>query len=216
MKKLEIQGVGFKAAVQGAVNMTLGYLHPINYPIPDQIKVTVEEKHQATIEGPDKQVVGQVASELRSFTSPEPYKGKGVRYVGEHVQRKKEGKTVPVKINLRSRPNPCRNKNEIKTSARATPPLAGAQKRSAAPKERPRMSVFFSNENIHVQFFDDAAGNTLAAAYTLSNSTPDKVKLGANVKSAKTIGTLAAKTALDKGIKTVVFGSRRQGVITAR
>jgi large subunit ribosomal protein L6 len=94
VKKLEIQGVGFKAAVQGkVVNMTLGYSHPINYPIPDQIKVTVEENTKLTIEGPDKQVVGLVASELRAFYPPEPYKGKGVRYVGEHVQRK-EGKTV--------------------------------------------------------------------------------------------------------------------------
>ncbi len=93
-KKLEIQGVGFKAAVQGsAVNMTLGYSHPIVYPIPAQIKVTVEENTKLTIEGPDRQVVGQVAAELRSFYPPEPYKGKGVRYVGEHVVRK-EGKTV--------------------------------------------------------------------------------------------------------------------------
>jgi len=94
VKKLEIQGVGFKAAVQGKiVNMSLGYSHPINYPIPDQVKVTVEENTKLTIEGPDKQVVGQVASELRAFYPPEPYKGKGVRYAGEHVQRK-EGKTV--------------------------------------------------------------------------------------------------------------------------
>ena len=94
VKKLEIQGVGFKAAVQGkVVNLSLGYSHPINYTIPDQIKVTVEENTKLTIEGPDRQVVGQVAAELRSFYPPEPYKGKGVRYVGEHVQRK-EGKTV--------------------------------------------------------------------------------------------------------------------------
>jgi len=94
VKKLEIQGVGFKAAVQGkVVNMVLGFSHPINYDIPDQIKVTVEENTKLTIEGPDKRVVGQVAAELRSFYPPEPYKGKGVRYAGEHVQRK-EGKTV--------------------------------------------------------------------------------------------------------------------------
>jgi large subunit ribosomal protein L6 len=94
VKKLEIQGVGFKAAVQGRiVNLNLGYSHPINYQIPEQIKVTVEENTKLTIEGPDKKVVGQVAAELRSFYPPEPYKGKGVRYVGEHVQRK-EGKTV--------------------------------------------------------------------------------------------------------------------------
>lgn len=94
VKKLEIQGVGFKAAVQGkVVNMVLGFSHPINYPIPDQVKVTVEENTKITIEGPDRQVVGQVAAELRSFYPPEPYKGKGVRYSDERVLRK-EGKTV--------------------------------------------------------------------------------------------------------------------------
>src|SRR4030095_14130528 len=94
MKKLEIHGVGFKAAVQGkTVNLSLGYSHPVNYPIPDQIKVTVEENTKLTIEGPDKQVVGEVAAEIRNFYPPEPYKGKGVRYAGEHVKRK-EGKTV--------------------------------------------------------------------------------------------------------------------------
>lgn len=93
-KKLEIQGVGFKAAVQGkSVNLSLGYSHPINYLIPDQIKVTVEENTKLTIEGPDRQVVGQVAAEIRSFYPPEPYKGKGVRYSDERVIRK-EGKTV--------------------------------------------------------------------------------------------------------------------------
>jgi len=94
VKKLEIQGVGFKAAVQGKViNLNLGYSHPLNYPIPDQIKVTVEENTKVTIEGPNKQVVGQVAAEIRSFYPPEPYKGKGVRYSDEKVLRK-EGKTV--------------------------------------------------------------------------------------------------------------------------
>ena len=94
MKKLEIQGVGFKAAVQGkVVNLSLGYSHPLNYPIPDQIKVTVEENTKLTIEGPSKQVVGQVAAEIRAYYPPEPYKGKGVRYTDEHVVRK-EGKTV--------------------------------------------------------------------------------------------------------------------------
>jgi large subunit ribosomal protein L6 len=94
VKKLEIQGVGFKAAVQGnKVNLALGYSHPISYPIPDQIQVTVEENTKLTIEGPSKQMVGQVAAEIRGFYRPEPYKGKGVRYAGEQVRRK-EGKTV--------------------------------------------------------------------------------------------------------------------------
>ena len=83
---------------------------------------------------------------------------------------------------------------------------------------RPRMSVCFSNENIHVQFIDDDAGKTLAAASTLSKTTPDREKLAANVSSAKAIGTLAAKTALEKGIKAVVFdrgGVRYHGKIKA-
>jgi large subunit ribosomal protein L6 len=94
VKKLEIQGVGFKAAVQGKmINLVLGYSHPVNYPIPDQITVKVEENTKVTIEGPNKQLVGQVAAEIRSFYPPEPYKGKGVRYSDEKVRRK-EGKTV--------------------------------------------------------------------------------------------------------------------------
>lgn len=94
VKKLEIQGVGFKAVVQGSqLTLNLGFSHPVIYPIPAQIKVTVEANTKLTIEGPSKQVVGQVAAEVRGFYPPEPYKGKGVRYVGERVVRK-EGKTV--------------------------------------------------------------------------------------------------------------------------
>ena len=94
VKKLEINGVGFKAAVAGkSISLSLGYSHPINYSIPDQIKVTVEENTKITIEGPDKQLVGKVASELRSYYPPEPYKGKGVKYSDEKIVRK-EGKTV--------------------------------------------------------------------------------------------------------------------------
>ena len=73
--------------------MNLGYSHPINYQLPEQVKVTVEDNTKITVEGPDRQSVGQVAAELRSFYPPEPYKGKGVRYVGERIIRK-EGKTV--------------------------------------------------------------------------------------------------------------------------
>ena len=93
-KKLEIQGVGFKAAVQGKnLNLSLGFSHPILYPIPPDIKITVTENTMIQIDGADKQKVGEVAASIRRFYPPEPYKGKGVRYVGEHVRRK-EGKTV--------------------------------------------------------------------------------------------------------------------------
>ena len=94
VKKLEIHGVGFKAAVQGrTVTMNLGYSHPIVYDLPENVTVKVEDNTKVTIEGPDKWAVGLVASELRSYYPPEPYKGKGVRYSDEHVVRK-EGKTV--------------------------------------------------------------------------------------------------------------------------
>ncbi len=93
-KDLEIQGVGFKAVVVGkSVDLALGYSHPIKYDIPEGIKVTVTDQTKVKIEGCDKEIVGKVASEIRSFYPPEPYKGKGVRIVGERVRRK-EGKTV--------------------------------------------------------------------------------------------------------------------------
>lgn len=93
-KELEIQGVGFKAGLKGdTLDLALGYSHPIAYKIPAGIKVTVTDQTKLKIEGADKQVVGAVTAEIRSFYPPEPYKGKGVRIVGERVRRK-EGKTV--------------------------------------------------------------------------------------------------------------------------
>ncbi len=93
-KDLEIQGVGFKAALKGKqLDLALGYSHPILYDIPEGIKITVTDQTKLKVEGADKQVVGQVTAAIRSFYPPEPYKGKGVRIVGERVRRK-EGKTV--------------------------------------------------------------------------------------------------------------------------
>lgn len=93
-KELEIQGVGFRAAVKGKhLDLSLGYSHPLLHPIPDGLKVSVNENTQITVEGIDKQLVGQFAADVRNYYPPEPYKGKGVRYKDEHVRRK-EGKTV--------------------------------------------------------------------------------------------------------------------------
>ncbi|MGA3169749.1 MAG: 50S ribosomal protein L6 [Chthoniobacteraceae bacterium] len=93
-KDLEIQGVGFKAAVQGdKLSLSLGFSHAILFPIPAGIKITVTENTKIKVEGADKQVIGQVAADIRAYYPPEPYKGKGVRYAGEQVRRK-EGKTV--------------------------------------------------------------------------------------------------------------------------
>jgi len=92
-KKLEINGVGYRAQIKGNVlELQLGYSHPINYEVPAGITVTVE-KNVITVKGTDKQKVGQVAAEIRSFRKPEPYKGKGIKYVDEHIIRK-AGKTA--------------------------------------------------------------------------------------------------------------------------
>ena len=93
-KELEIQGVGFKANLKGSqLDLALGYSHPILMEIPAGIKVTVTDQTKLKVEGADKQLVGAVTAEIRSYYPPEPYKGKGVRIVGERVRRK-EGKTV--------------------------------------------------------------------------------------------------------------------------
>ena len=93
-KWLELHGVGYRASVQGTkVELALGFSHPIHYTAPDGITIEAKSNTLLLIEGPDKQLVGQVAALLRSYSKAEPYKGKGVRYQGEHVRRK-AGKTV--------------------------------------------------------------------------------------------------------------------------
>ncbi|MBI3314446.1 MAG: 50S ribosomal protein L6, partial [Candidatus Omnitrophica bacterium] len=88
-KQLEIQGVGFRAAVQGnKLVMNLGFSHPIEYEFPKEVKVTSAKPTEIAIEGVDKALVGLVAAKIREFKPPEPYKGKGIRYVGEFVRRK--------------------------------------------------------------------------------------------------------------------------------
>lgn len=92
VKKLEIRGVGYRAAVQGkTLNLQLGYSHDINYPVPEGIEIKCERPTLIEVSGASKQQVGQVASEIRAFRKPEPFKGKGVRYADEYV-RSKEGK----------------------------------------------------------------------------------------------------------------------------
>ncbi len=91
-RKLEIRGVGYRAAVQGStLNLQLGYSHDIQYPVPEGIEIKCERPTLIEVSGASKQQVGQVASEIRAFRKPEPFKGKGVRYADEYV-RSKEGK----------------------------------------------------------------------------------------------------------------------------
>ena len=92
-KSLQLQGVGYRAQAQGQkLNLTLGFSHPIEYEIPDGIEVETPSQTEVLVKGIDKQLVGQVSAEIRSFRPPEPYKGKGVRYTNETVKRKEAKK----------------------------------------------------------------------------------------------------------------------------
>ena len=91
-KELEIQGVGYRAQMQGqTLKLNLGYSHDVNFEVPAGVTVTAPKPTQVVVEGPDEQEVGQVAADIRGWRPPEPYKGKGIRYAGEFIFRK-EGK----------------------------------------------------------------------------------------------------------------------------
>jgi large subunit ribosomal protein L18 len=148
-----------------------------------------------TIEGPNKQVVGQVASEIRAYYPPEPYKGKGVKYSG------REGRAQ----GRQDRPVNLESYGEIRGAKHMNNKVRLTQlrryrirKKVVGTKERPRMAVKFSNENIYVQFIDDSAGVTLASASTLNKNVPDRENVGANVKGATVIGKFAAEAARAK------------------
>jgi len=92
-KALQLQGVGYRAQSQGKkLNLTLGFSHPIEYSIPEGIEIETPSQTEVLVKGIDKQLVGQVSAEIRAFRPPEPYKGKGVRYVNEYVKRKEAKK----------------------------------------------------------------------------------------------------------------------------
>lgn len=92
-KKLELVGVGYRAQGKGKVlNLSLGFSHPIEYPVPEGITISTPSQTEVVVAGSDKQRVGQVAAEIRAFRPPEPYKGKGVRYAGERIIRKEAKK----------------------------------------------------------------------------------------------------------------------------
>jgi large subunit ribosomal protein L6 len=98
-KRLEIVGVGYRAEVKGtSLNLSLGYSHPINYELPKGVTASVEKQTSVILKGADKQLVGQVAAEIRGFRPPEPYKGKGIKYADEVIRRKagKAGKGAGV------------------------------------------------------------------------------------------------------------------------
>lgn len=93
VKELQLQGVGYRAQVQGKkLTLTLGFSHPVEYEIPEGIEIETPQPTQVLVKGVNKELVGQVSAEIRAFRPPEPYKGKGVRYVDEYVKRKEAKK----------------------------------------------------------------------------------------------------------------------------
>ena len=177
VKKLEIQGVGFKAAVLGdKVNLVLGYSHPINYLIPRQIKVTVEENTKLTIEGPDKQMVGQVASETPQLLSAGTLQGQGRALCGR--EGRPQGRQDRSIIYRRRQNPPLQAMRSDKKRRLAALRHFRIRQKVNGTKQRPRMSVRFTNQNIYVQFIDDGAGTTLASASTLHQTAPDRGQPG--------------------------------------
>jgi len=92
-QKLEIIGVGYRAQAKGkTLSLSLGFSHPVDYPVPDDITIETPTQTEIVIKGIDKQKIGQIAADIRAYRPPEPYKGKGVRYAGENVRRKEAKK----------------------------------------------------------------------------------------------------------------------------
>ena len=156
-KELELVGVGYRASNNGnIIDFALGYTHNIFMQLPPEIKVETKSERNKNplviLESCDKQLLGQVCAKIRSFRKPEPYKGKGIKFVGEEIRRERR---IKIKYRVRS-------------------------KISGTP-ERPRMSVFRSNKQIYVQVIDDLSGKTLAAASSLGMETMPKKEQAAKV-----------------------------------
>ena len=190
-KKLEVNGVGYRAAKSGKkLTLNLGYSHPVEMIDPEGIETVVDGQNLITVKGIDKEKVGQFAAEIRDKRRPEPYKGKGIKYADETIRRKvgKTGKHMKIR------------------------------NRFSGTAERPRLAVFRSNNHMYAQIIDDTVGNTLVSASTLEKEIKAELEKTNNVDAAAYLGTVIAKRAIEKGIKEVVFdrgGFIYQGKVAA-
>ncbi len=201
-KNLEIVGVGYRAESQGpnAIRLALGFSHPVHVTAPEGITFEVPAATQIVVSGIDKEVVGQVAADIRSIRKPEPYKGKGVRYQGERVLRK-AGKAGKKSCGTPSMTEQifahARRESRIRRHRRVRKKLHGTA-------ERPRLAVFRSNKHITAQLIDDDSGRTLAAAST-TETDQRSAGSGGSVDAASRIGQLIAERARAAGVDKVVF-----------
>ena len=177
-KKLEVNGVGYRAQKQGKkLVLSLGYSHPVEMEDPEGIETVLDGTNIIIVKGISKEAVGQYAAEIRAKRAPEPYKGKGIKYAVS-----KKSRTVVREQKHR------RLRNRFSGTA-----------------ERPRLAVFRSNNHMYAQIIDDTVGKTLVSASTLDKEVKAELEKTNNVEAAAAVGTVVAKRALEKGIKTVVY-----------
>ena len=202
-KGLEITGVGYRAALSGKkLTLNLGYSHPIEIDPPEGISFELENPTRLAVVGIDKELVGQIAAQVRATRKPEPYKGKGVRYAGE--QRPPQGR--------QGRQDRRQEVDDRRTDTMTQVASRGAARRKrhdrirltmAGTAGRPRLAVFRSLNHIYAQVIDDASGRTLVAASTLEK----ELRGAKSTKSeeAAVVGRLIAERAKAAGIERVVF-----------
>ena len=198
-RKLEITGVGYKAAVQGKnLQLSLGFSHDVSFPIPEGIAIVAAKPTEVAISGIDKRQVGQVAAEIRALRPPEPYKGKGVQICRRiHLPQGRQEEVIQSKDQ-----EPVMAKDNVATARRQARVRRSLRARAYG---KPRLSVFRSSKQIYCQIIDDAAGRTLASASSLEKGNRETLKTGADVEAAKAIGKLIAERAALAGVKEVVF-----------
>jgi large subunit ribosomal protein L6 len=200
-KRLEIQGVGYRARLQGkALELSVGFSHPVSVPAPEGIEFEVPQQTEVVVRGIDKQLVGETAARIRRVRPPEPYKGKGIRYAGEHVRRKVGKRAEEMAVATKNQQR-LRRRRRVRAKIRGT-------------AERPRVSVFRSNRGISAQLIDDDAGRTLVAV----SWTEDELRKVSRAEQPKRAGELLAERAKAAGVETVVFdrgGYRFHGRVAA-
>ena len=152
-KKLEINGVGYRAQMKGNnIQLSLGFSHDVNYETPDGIKIETPSQTEIIISGIDKQKVGQVAADIRAFRPPEPYKGKGVKYEDEYIFRKEGKKNNNMTKLNRDKRRQNRVRKDLKTKS----------------GDKCRLTVFRSSKHIYAQIIDDVSGRTIVSASSFS------------------------------------------------
>ena len=188
-RRLRLVGVGYRAQTQGqALNLTLGYSHPIDFTVPEGVKVETPSQTEIVVSGMDKQQVGQVAAKIRAFRPPEPYKGKGVRYTDEMIILKEAKKEVTAMDKKAAR---SRRGRRLRIKLREL--------------NANRLCVHRTPRHIYAQIIAPGGDKVLATASTQDKNLREQLQSTGNIDAAKAVGQLIAEKAAAAGIKTVSF-----------